>query len=328
MTFLGSLNPNATQVGTQMRIPTGTTNITADDVRDIGPIKASFNNTYEVGYKGIIGSRFRLAIDAWSEKRGDVGNPAGVATPAIFFDSSSMKNYMQAALIPAITQTLMGPPFNMPQAQAQGTAQAFAPQVAAGVANGLKPLPLGVVSFDNAAFASASEFFATYSTFNETVTVNGVDIAMDFVASDNWSFSGTMSWVSDDVFENVQSSNQRPLMLNSPTNKLTAGGAYRSTSGAWGFDARFRYANAYPVNSGVYATGVDFPRAGQTGTYRYDDIDAATVMDLGFNYRFQPASNSLLFSIRADNLFDSKYRTMPGTPELGRMIITRLQYSF
>jgi iron complex outermembrane receptor protein len=315
-------------MSTLMRIPTGTTLMTAADVRDIGPIKASFNNTYEVGYKGIIGSKFRLAIDAWSEKRGDVGNPAGVATPAIFFDSTSMKNFMQAALIPAITQTLMGPPFNMPAAQAQGTAQVFGPQVAAGVANGLKPLPLGIVSFNSPTFASANEFFATYTSYDQTVTVNGVDIAMDFVANSNWSFNGTMSWVSDDVFEDAQSSNQLPLMLNAPTNKLSLGSAYRSSSGAWGLDGRVRYANAYPVNSGVYATGVDFPRAGATGTYRYDDIDAATVVDVGFNWRFQPAGKSMLFSIRADNLFDVKYRTMPGTPELGMMVVTRLQYSF
>jgi outer membrane receptor for ferrienterochelin and colicins len=329
MTFLGTLNPNATQVGTQMRIPLpGNENITAADVQDIGPIKASFNNTWEVGYKGILGSKFRLAIDAWSEKRGDVGNPAGLATPAIFFDSASMKTFMQGALIPAITATLMGPPFNMPQAQAQATAQVFGPQVAAGVANGLKPLPLGIVSFNSPTFASATDLFATYTSYDQTVTVNGVDLSMDFVANNNWTFSGTMSWVSDDIFEEAASSNNLPLMLNAPTNKFTLGSAYRSTSGAWGVDARMRHSNAYPVNSGVYATGVDFPRAGTTGTYRYDDIEAATVVDLGFNWRFQPGANSLLFSIRADNLLDEKYRTMPGTPALGRMIVTRLQYSF
>jgi outer membrane receptor for ferrienterochelin and colicins len=239
-----------------------------------------------------------------------------------------MKTFMQGALIPAITATLMGPPFNMPQAQAQATAQVFGPQVAAGVANGLKPLPLGIVSFNSPTFASATDLFATYTSYDQTVTVNGVDLSMDFVANNNWTFSGTMSWVSDDIFEEAASSNNLPLMLNAPTNKFTLGSAYRSTSGAWGVDARMRHSNAYPVNSGVYATGVDFPRAGTTGTYRYDDIEAATVVDLGFNWRFQPGANSLLFSIRADNLLDEKYRTMPGTPALGRMIVTRLQYSF
>jgi len=330
VTFLGSLNPTPGQVGTQMRIPApGSANITATDVRDIGPIKASFNNTWELGYKGILGSKFRLAIDAWREKRGDVGNPADLATPAIFFDSSSMKNFMQAALIPAITQTLMGPPFNMSQAQAQGTAQVFAPQVAAGVAQGLKPLPVGLVTFNSETFASARDIYATYSSFNKTIVVNGIDVALDFVANANWSFNGTMSWVDNDSFPEVTSSNRRPLMLNAPTNKLSVGSQYRSTSGAWGVDARVRHTNAYPVNSGVYATDVDFQLPGAVGTYRYDDeIDAATIVDLGFNWRFQPARNEALFSIRADNLFGTEYRTMPGMPKLGLMLVTRVQYSF
>jgi outer membrane receptor protein involved in Fe transport len=158
--------------------------------------------------------------------------------------------------------------------------------------------------------------------------VNGVDVALDFIANANWTFSGTMSWVDNDSFPEVVSSNQRPLMLNAPSNKFSASTRFRSNSGAWGFDARLRHTNAYPVNSGVYATGVDFPIPGATGTYRYDDIKAATIFDLGFNWRFQPARNEMLFSVRADNLFDQKYRTMPGTPELGMMLVTRVQYSF
>src|SRR5688572_17297847 len=88
-------------------IAPGSDNLTAANVRDIGPIKASFNNTYELGYKGILGSKVRLSVDLWREKRGDVGNPAGLATPNVFFDSTTMNTFMQAALIPAITQALM-----------------------------------------------------------------------------------------------------------------------------------------------------------------------------------------------------------------------------
>ncbi|HEX6315032.1 MAG TPA: TonB-dependent receptor [Gemmatimonadaceae bacterium] len=330
VTFLGSLQPTATQVGSQLRMfPPGSPLLTAEQVRDVGPIKASFNNTYELGYKGIIGNRLRLSVDAWREKRGDVGNPADLTTPNVFFDSTSMKDFMQAALIPAITQTLMGPPFNMSQQQAAATAQAFGPQVAAGVAQGLKPLPLGIVSFNSPTFASATDVYATYTSYDATVTVNGIDLALDFVANANWSFNGTLSWVDNDSFPEVVSSNRRPLMLNAPTNKLSLGSQYRSSSGAWGVDARLRHTNAYPVNSGVYATDVDFAIPGSTGTYRYDDvIDAATIFDIGFNYRFEQRGRSALFSIRADNLFDEKYRTMPGAPELGRMIVTRVQYSF
>jgi iron complex outermembrane receptor protein len=328
--FLRTLQPTPAQLASEMRMfPPGSPNITAGQVRDIGPIKASFNNTYEIGYKGIIGSKLRVAIDAWREKRGDVGNPAALTTPNIFFSRTSLSTYVGTALVPALTQALMGPPFNYPQQQAAGVAQQFAPVIAGGLAGHFAPLPLGIVSFNDARFASATDVFATYASFDTTVTVNGIDVGVDFVASDNWSFNGTMSWVDNDSFPEVQSSNSRPLMLNAPTNKLSLGSQYRSTTGAWGVDARVRYANAYQVNTGTYATDVDYPIPGATGTYRYDDIiKSATIFDLGFNYRFAPGGKSALFSIRADNLFDTKYRTMPGTPELGMMLVTRLQYSF
>jgi len=345
VTYLGGLQPTADQVGTELRmISPGSPNLTPNDVRDIAPIKASFNNTFELGYKGIVGERIRIAIDAWREKRGDVGNPAGIATPNVFFEKSSLQSYMQAALVPAITAALMAPPFNMPQAQAAGTAQVFAPQIAGSVATSFAPLPLGIVSFNNDTFASARDIFATYTSYDATVTVNGLDIALDWAANDNWTLGGTFSWVSDDYFDDVVSSNNLPLMLNAPTNKISTSAAFRSTDGQWGFDVRHRYTNAYPVNSGVYATAVVFPAPGTNTTYRYDEttvtcnrgnnhrllkcLKAANVVDIGFSWRRLMGAREALFSIRMDNAFDTKYRTMPGMPELGRMITTRWQYSF
>ena len=329
VTFLGSLRPNAAQVGTEMHmIAPGSPNLTADQVADIGPIKASFNNTWEVGYKGILGNKFRLAIDAWHEKRGDVGNPAGLATPNIFFNRNTLNTYLSTALVPAITASLQGPPFNYPPAQAAAIAAQFAPQVGGAVSTSLAPLPLGIVSFNDNTFASARDVFATYTSYNKTITVNGIDLAADFVANANWTFTGTYSWVDNDVWPEVTSSNNLPLMLNAPSDKSAITTTYRSTSGSWGADARVRFTNKYPVNSGVYATGVDFPLPGQAGTYRYDDVTAATVFDVGVNWRLQPAGNAMLLSARVENLFDEKYRTMPGLPIIGTMFVTRLQYSF
>ena len=223
-------------------------------IRDVA-IKASFNNTYEIGYKGIIGNKLRLTIDAWSEKRGDVGNPAGLTTPNIFFNKASLQAYMGAALVPAITAALMGPPFNMSQAQAAGTAAAFAPQIASTVATNFAPLPLGIISFNSETFASARDIYATYTSYDATVTVKGIDLAVDYVANDNWTLGGTLSWVDNDSFPEVTSSNSRPLMLNAPS---MSSRRFRSTDGAWGLDSADD-TNAYPVYSGVFASDVVFP---------------------------------------------------------------------
>ena len=79
--YLPTLRPTSTNVGTAVRYldrPTATLQPT--DVQDVAALKASFNNTYEIGYKGIMGNRARLAIDAWYQQRGDVGAPANIAT--------------------------------------------------------------------------------------------------------------------------------------------------------------------------------------------------------------------------------------------------------
>lgn len=325
--YLASLNPSATDIGTQMHmLLPGSPNLAPDDVKDLDPVKASFNNTFEVGYKGIIGNKLRLAIDGWSEKRGEVGNPAGLATPNIYFETNSLKTYLQNALIPAITGALMGPPFNMPQQQAAGTAQQFAPLVATDLATKFGPAPLGIVSFDDDTFASATDILATYTSNDKEITVNGIDVALDYVHNENWTFGGTLSWVDNDSFPDVMSSNNRPLMLNAPSQKASLSAIYRATSGRWGYNLNFRHANGYQVNSGVYASNVQF--LGPNGQYSYAPIRGVNIFDVGMNWRLMPAGQSVLFSVRADNVFNIKYRTMPGTPELGFLFVTRLQYSF
>jgi hypothetical protein len=82
------------------------------------------------------------------------------------------------------------------------------------------------------------------------------------------------------------------------------------------------------VNSGVYATDVLFPRPGSNEFYLYEGVRTAALVDLGFNWRLPAGPNELLFSIRADNALNHGYRTMPGAPLIGRMVVTRLSYQF
>ena len=327
--YMRTLRPTPAQVGSSLRMfPPGAPTISEAEVQPLAPVGASFNNTFEVGYKGIIGNKLRLAVDLWREKRGDVGNPAGLETPNVFFDSTSFRTYMTGQMGPAIAQALTQPPFNLPPAQAQAIAGGFATQIGSNLSTALKGLPLGIVSFNHPTFSSATDVYATYTSNDQTINVTGLDLAADFVFNTNWTLAGTYSWVSDDVFPSVTSSNGLPLMLNAPSDKMSLSGMFRSSSGVWGADARVRYAKAYPVNSGVYATDFDFPLPGAAGTYRYDDLTNATVVDVGVNWRMQPAGNQVLISARVENLFDEKYRTMPGLPLLGMMFVTRLQYSF
>ncbi len=326
--FLGTLRPTDTDVGSRMSYLTNpTAAVSPTALTDIGPLDASYNKTYEVGYKGILGNRARLAIDAWFQKRGDVGNPAGLATPNIFFNGPQLGGYLG----PRIAQALVAA--GLPPAQAQ----AAATQIATNIATQAGSLPIGIVQFNSDVFANGTDIYATYtSQSDKEFSVNGVDAALDVVVNDRWTLAGSYSWVSDVIFNDITSSNNTALMLNAPGNKGSLAVKYRHEGRGLGFEVRSRFNDAYPVNSGVYASGdrldgtpITFTRPGSTTQYRYDPVESATVFDLGFNYRIPFAgAKQVMWSINGTNVFDQGYRTMPGAPLIGRMFVTRLQYSF
>ena len=329
--FLGTLRPTSAEAGTRLGVlgQSPTLIIDPNAVQDIGPLDASYNKTYEIGYKGIIGNRLRLAVDGWYQQRGDVGNPAGLATPGVFYNASALGGFIG----PRLGQFLGS--LGLPPAQVQALAAALTPALAGGLASA----PQGIVQFNSDKFANPQDFYATYtSSTDEEFTVKGIDMAVDFVANNMWTISGTYSWVSDLIFADIVSSNNTALMLNAPDNKASLTFKFRDEPRGWGGELRGRYANAYPVNSGVYAAGtnlqgqpISYPRPGSTTgeRYTYDPVKVAALLDLGINKRFQIAgAQEFLWSLNATNVLDNKRRSFPGSPEIGRMVVTRLQYQF
>jgi len=327
---LGNLQPTDAQVGTRVAYLNQATNPARDiqngALSDIGALDASYNKTYELGYKGIIGNKLRLAVDGWVQKRGDVGNPAGLATPNVFFNGQSLG----AFLGPNIVQILMGA--GMSQAQATAAAAQIAPAIATAAAQ----LPLGIVQFNNATFANPTDVYATYtSSTNKEITVKGVDMAVDYVANEYFTFAGTYSWVSDLIFSDIVSSNSSPLMLNAPDGKASFTVKFRNEPKRYGAEFRWRYMSAYPVNSGVYAAGPDvngnlmrFQRPGSAQYYIYDGVPTSSLIDLGVNYRLPFGAQEVMWSLNGTNVLDKKLRSFPGSPQIGRQIVTRLQYNF
>ena len=327
---LKALQPTDAQVGSRIAFLNLATDPSKDvksgQLKDIGALDASYNKTYEVGYKGILGNRLRLAVDGWVQKRGDVGNPAGLATPNVFFNGPQLG----AFLGPNRAQILIGA--GVPAPQAIAAAAQIAPQIATAAAS----LPVGIVQFNSNTFANGTDLYATYtSSTNQEITVKGVDMAVDYVANDYVSIAGTYSWVSDLLFNDIVSSNASALTLNAPDGKASLTMKIRDEPKKYGMELRWRYMRAYPVNSGVYASGSDingrpirFQRPGSTTFYIYDGVPTSNLFDVGFNYRLPFGSQEVLWSINGTNVLDRKLRTFPGSPQIGRMFVTRLQYQF
>jgi outer membrane receptor for ferrienterochelin and colicins len=237
-----------------------------------------------------------------------------------------------------------------PQLAGLGLTPAQINAIVSGVAGALTPsvasLPVGVVTFANGNSAP-NAVYATYFTSAGKIWVRGLDLATSVAATDRITADLAYSYQSQNVFQGVNGGNGLPLMSNAPNSRGSLGMAYRNDDNGLGFELRTRYNEAYPVNSGVYASNFAFPiAAGQTGatatasggpgrcspapagTFCYENVPEAFTMDAQVTKRFNLGENKLTWSLNAQNMFDNRIRTFPGAPEIGRMVMTRIQYSF
>jgi iron complex outermembrane receptor protein len=220
--------------------------------------------------------------------------------------------------------------------------------LAAGLAPELAKVPLGVVTFDNQT-SSATEIYAVYRTVDKEIWVTGLDVALDFLATDRLMLDVAYSYSNKNVFEGVDGGNGAPLMSNSPRNRGSVGARYSTNGNGFGGEMRVRYTDPFPVNSGVYATNVAFPiapgREGAipnptglgynkckptpaAGTYCYENVETSIMLDAQISKKFDLGTQRFMVSLSGTNLLDNKRRSFAGTPEIGRLLLTRLQYTF
>ncbi|HUQ79629.1 MAG TPA: TonB-dependent receptor [Gemmatimonadaceae bacterium] len=296
---------NTANVQTKLRLfrPPGRGNPTPSflevqpsSVEDIERLKATTTDAYEVGYKGILGNRARLAIDLWYQRKTNFTTAAQNVTPNAFLDPTTLGAAIGAAL------TAQAQAGRVPAAAVQALATQFT--------TALAQVPIGTVVPEGSLTNSPSLFFS-YRNIDETIDYSGVDLALDYLLTDRVTVIGTYSWVSDVVFPDIVNGPDT-LTLNSPDNKASLTTRYRDEARGLSFELRGRYANAYPVNSGVYV----------------GEVPVNAFLDASFSWRLPIPGQNLMWSLTGTNITDNKRITFIGTPRIGRMIMTRLQYSF
>ncbi len=279
--------PSATQVGTVLRVLNTTTqqfsNVTPDQVTDIPEIKESTTETFELGYNGLIGSRLRIAADVYFERKGNFVGPLIVETPNVFLDPTTAAAYLVSVGVPA--------------------------QFAGPIAAGLTQIPLGTVSPESD-LTGTPDLILTYRNFGE-IERWGSDLSFEGIINDLFSVTGNYSWTDKDLWTAAQLGGLSDIALNAPKNKGSLGVLFNSTSTGISANARWRYVQGFPMNSGVYI--------GEVNDYG--------LVDLGFAYRFTQYPG-LIFSANVNNLFNRQHREFVGAPVLGRFALARFTYNF
>ncbi len=304
--LLAAIPAPTTQVNTQLRVLNATTGqfvaIQPTQVSDISAMRPSISNTLELGYKGNLNGKARLSVDLYYERRQDFVGPLVVETPNVFLDGASLAAYLTAVFTPAIG--------------AAGAARAVG-----ALAPALAGIPLGtVVPNDGGSLVGRPDIFLTYRNFG-SVDLFGSDMAFDYVANDRWSFAATYSLVNKDYFTAAEVNGPTPIALNGSKSRGSATVRVRNDPQGWSSEARVRYVKGFPVNSGVYVSP-------QNADGSFIPTDSYGVVDVQGSYRPKFGARNMIMSVSINNVFDKGYATFVGVPKIGRLIMSKVSYTF
>jgi iron complex outermembrane receptor protein len=183
---------------------------------------------------------------------------------------------------------------------------------------GTTGVPLGTVVPDSP-LSNTSDIFLTYRNFGD-VDLWGADVAIDYLFNDKWSVAGSFSWVSDDFFAAADVGGPTDIALNASKAKGSFTTRFRDELAGWSGEIRGRYVKGFPVTSGVYVSPVR-----PDGTLKPLDSYGLLDAQVAWRPRFAPGA---VFSIIVENALNENYSTFVGVPQLGRLVMTKLQYAF
>lgn len=280
--LLGSLPvPNEDQVGIIAAFLTSAGVIVdprgVDGITDIPAIDNQITNTIEAGYKGLIAEKFLIGIDFYYTLIEDFIGPLRIETPNAFLNGGDVAAYLAGFGIP--------------------------PALAGQIAEGMAGIPLGVITPEGVNVSEAP-LLLTYRNFGN-IDLFGADFSAQYQATPEWFFGLTASWVSDDTFD----ADGLDVALNATRFKTSIGLGYDHLGSGFMADAKFRYIDGFPANSGVYV----------------GDIDSYSPVDVMLGWQF--AERGVMLQLDVTNIFDESYQSFPGTPTLGRVALFRIVYN-
>ena len=296
-------------IGTDLRVLNPTTGqfaVAPTTLRDISAIEPTITNSYEVGYKGFIANRMSLTVDVWRQRRENFVGPLTVETPNTFLNAAGLGAYVA----PRIADILITP------AKIGAAAQVIAGALG-GVPNSpATGVPLGVVYLDDQ-ISGPTDIILAYRNFG-TVDLTGADFGTEFIVTPSISVAGTYSWVDKDYFRDA--GGDQDIALNAPAGKGSITGKYNN-QGGFSAEIRNRWVKSFPALSGVYICNAVTTACPEGKIPSYSLLDAQV--------SFQPSMfPNMRIGVTGSNLLEKKHITFAGGPTIGRLIMTRVQYTF
>ena len=311
--LIQGLRPTDANVGSVL-VDLNTNKLLGSVPSNYAPLGANFANTWEVGYKGSFSQRVSVEADAWFQRR--PSDPTTqILNPGILFNGQQLGQFL-GQVGPTLANALIAQ--GVPAAQAAAQAQA----IITGLTTVMAQVPVGAAAFKSPLYTQPYLVFS-YQNSPGYINVAGFDVAADFLLPQGWSVATTYSNLNKNVYADAPGATaSNPLAANTPKHRATATLRYDSQEHGYGIEVRGRYADAFPVNSGVF-NSYGLP----TGSMAYPPVPVNAFIDAGFSWVL-PVNGSPRWSLNATNLLDNQVASFVGVPKIGRMIMTRISYTY
>ena len=279
-------------------------------VRDIDPMRPSITETFEVGYKGVVGNKLVLTADLYRNKIHDFISSIHIVTPNVFLDPGPLASALgsgiaqQMALPENAQLAQIAAALDDPALGLGGNGNGSPVDELTGIfVSTAAMIPFGTVTAEEASDPNA--VMLTYRNFGE-VSYYGTDIGFTFFPSPVWNLSGSYSYINTNLFEKVDGIDDIPL--NAPRHKLSLAIGLKPSGTPLTVGARMRYRGDFDMADGVYA----------------GPVDSHSVVDLNASYAF----SNVTFSVEASNLLNKEYQAFVGAPMIGRLVMAGLAVRF
>jgi len=278
----------------------------AQTLQDLERISEPITQTFEIGYKGSFGNQFLVGIDGYYTKKKDFLFTHAVS-PLVVIPSEFLSSDMSDAVLAAFTDEELAP-FGI-------TVEDLASEYAQLVGASLGDTPIGLLEPDQNYNPDTPPEMVMAKLNAGTMDYFGADLSIEAFVNDRISGYANYSWVSDNYFDDEAiglSGTGFDVSMNAPKEKFRTGVVYRIGTG-FTVSSSLRYVSSFRVVDGSNYDGM---------------IDSYTLVDAGLKYDFSGSAEGLNFVVTAQIVFDNRHREYIGFPTIGRLVTSRLTYTF
>jgi iron complex outermembrane receptor protein len=284
--------PQTADVATVLRAldtRSGTFATVGNAVSDVNALRPTITNSVEAAWTRLFGGRLVVDASAYAIWRKDFIAPLTIATPNVFLSTTSLASYL-ARFFPAEQ----------------------AAHLAAGIGgvdgNTSAPgLPLGTVT-PTGEFGGG-DILLTYRNVGD-VRFWGTDLALTYAAGEQLELRGSWSWVNNNFFGGTRAG-EPDLSTNTPRQKALLSARYRVPAREGSVELRGRHVGGFRMADGVWN--------GHVPAFTVADLEAGLLL---------PGSPRARVTLTVQNLTNNRHNEFFAAPELGRLVLTRLQYRF